>query len=257
MAPFGVISSSILVPVLPILVAVKEDSQQLAVTADILTSLACILVPVACFMTVLARPLVTLMLSGKAFQEPEIVAVAGLLPYVALAGAVGVMRELIVRVHYARGNASYPMRVTCIMMAVNAALDVLSDKCGWGAIGLVATTAATSAVASLCMWNSLAVVPSDESISSSLVKNLLSVIALTVIPVGGALATREFVASYFGEVTFRSVAAVTCAASAAVGTFLFIALLLCVNVPGLAGQRASVLKVIPARLIHMWQPPSS
>lgn len=244
LAPFGVLSSSVLVPVLPRLAAASGDSARLQVAADVIGSLSCALAPLTGFVIVLSRPVVVTLLSGRAFQMAEVSAVAALLPMVVIGAAVGVVREVLVRIYYARSDARFPLLVSCAMLAANAMLDALSCACGWGAQGLVASTALANAASCWALWSGLLRCEHAPGITACLSCDVAVVVGLAIAASACAFAALTLLTWRFGDPTSRLAAAAACAACTAVGGTVYGALLLQTKSDGFQRQRAALSHLI-------------
>lgn len=246
-APFGVISSSILVPVLPSLTALRDPQDIAPTVARIATSLLCVLLPIVALMSVLSEPLVFLLLSGKAFQLEQVRAVAQLLPFVCLGGASGVVRDLLVRAFYAQQLGRFPLLVTSAMIAANAALDATSLACGWGVSGLVLSTAATNVMGIvLLVWGLSR--RADGWQPAAMAGSMARIAALTGCTWLCSHALYSVLRSSLGGVSSRLVEFGICSACSSVGVTVFVVLLLLF--PGdLIRERQAAIKL--ARKLRM------
>jgi len=248
MAPFGVLSSAVLVPVLPRLAAAGGPAQQLQVGAEVLTSLLCVVAPLSALIIELARPIIVLLLSGRAFGAAEVAAVAALLPWVVVGAAAGVVREVLVRCFYARSDARFPLIVSCGALGANAALDWASYTYGWGARGLVASTAATTLASCGIMWAGLLRGERAGGTTRRLLWDVATISALALGASGCAHLVLRQATLWLGPAATRPAAAAVCVTCTAAGVVAFCALLLCTRSPSLAQQRAAVRRLAGVRL---------
>ncbi|KAH8940731.1 hypothetical protein BDL97_14G000600 [Sphagnum fallax] len=125
MAPLGILSSSILLPLLPIFSRLSQ-----AVTLSMVS-----------VMTPLARPIVRVLFERRAFGAPASGLVSSLVICYVLGSTFYLARDVLVRVFYALGDGQTPFYISLAAIVANAALDWLLVRFGgFGAPGLVLAT---------------------------------------------------------------------------------------------------------------------
>eukprot|EP00892_Ulva_mutabilis_P009962 jgi/Ulvmu1/7338/UM035_0127.1 len=151
MAPFGILSAGFLTPLLQLLPRVHH-SEQVHVLLQRLPTLLRLIAPTAASVTVLAPHIVVLAFSGGAFQGSEVAAVAALLPYVQLSAGLGMLRDVLVRLHYVRGSGWLMLTIQLGLLPVNACINAVVLAIGAGPSGIVGTTALASGIGLLLAW---------------------------------------------------------------------------------------------------------
>lgn len=154
MAPFGILSAAFLTPLLQILPR-AHHSEQIDLLLQRLPMLLRLVLPTAASVTVLAPHAVMLAFSGGAFQGHEVAAVAALLPYVQLSAAFGMLRDVLVRLHYVRGNGWQMLTIQLGLLALNACMNAGVLALGAGAAGIIGTSAVANGTGMLLAWVSL------------------------------------------------------------------------------------------------------
>lgn len=118
-----------------------------------------IMVPMAVLLSCLSPHLVTLALSGGVFAAAEVSTVAQLLPLVQASAIFGVVRDVMMRVHYVRGTAWQVLRLNVFLLVANLGLDVLALSLGLGAYGLLASTVVINFSACALVWGAIGEAP--------------------------------------------------------------------------------------------------
>lgn len=186
MAPFGILSAGFLTPLLQLLPRVRH-SEQVGLLLHRLPTLLWLLVPTAASVTVLAPHIVTLAFSGGAFQTPEVSAVAALLPYVQLSASLGLLRDVLVRMHYVRGNGWLMLSLQLGLLGMNACMNAAVLALGGGAAGIIGTSAMASGVGMLLSWWLLQCRAEESRRVWQLLQGLLVTVAATALSVGFAV----------------------------------------------------------------------
>jgi peptidoglycan biosynthesis protein MviN/MurJ (putative lipid II flippase) len=158
LAPYGILAGSVLTPLLRAL-SVGHVEVQFTVVSMTVSTLARIMLPLALLISTLAEHLVTLALSGGVFAAAEVAAVARLLPLVQLSAMFGVVRDILMRVHYVRGTGWIVLRLNIALLVLNLALDVAVVAVGFGAFGLLASTVLINLCACVLVWWSITAAP--------------------------------------------------------------------------------------------------
>ncbi|KAH8940733.1 hypothetical protein BDL97_14G000600 [Sphagnum fallax] len=144
MAPLGILSSSILLPLLPIFSRLSQPQDwpilQERIRQGLLLSMAVTLSMVS-VMTPLARPIVRVLFERRAFGAPASGLVSSLVICYVLGSTFYLARDVLVRVFYALGDGQTPFYISLAAIVANAALDWLLVRFGgFGAPGLVLAT---------------------------------------------------------------------------------------------------------------------
>ncbi len=142
--PLGIISSMILVPLLPVFsrLADPKDWQdlKLRIRQGIILS-AFTMLPLGALMIALAVPIVRVIYERGAFQKDESQLVASLLVAYGSGMFVYLARDVLVRVFYALGDGDTPFRVSSFNIFLNVVLAyIFINILKLGAPGLVLTT---------------------------------------------------------------------------------------------------------------------
>lgn len=151
MAPFGILSAGFLTPLLQVLPQVSQ-AEHVSVLLHRLPTLLRLVLPTAASLCVLAPQAVLVAFGGGAFQGQEVTDVAALLPFVQLCAVVGMLRDLLFRLHYVRGSGWLVLRLQFAMLAMNVGMNALVLGLGMGAAGIVGATAVASAVGAFSAW---------------------------------------------------------------------------------------------------------
>lgn len=151
--PLGILSNTILVPLLPMLSRLADPNdwpelklrirQGLIVTA--LTTL-----PLGAMTIVLAVPIVRVVYERGAFDRGASQFVAPMLMAYGVGMFVYLGRDVLVRVFYALGDGQTPFRVSIINIALNVVLDYLLIN-SFGAPGLVLATVAVNVISMVAL----------------------------------------------------------------------------------------------------------
>eukprot|EP00240_Pyramimonas_obovata_P003137 CAMPEP_0118925418 /NCGR_PEP_ID=MMETSP1169-20130426/3310_1 /TAXON_ID=36882 /ORGANISM="Pyramimonas obovata, Strain CCMP722" /LENGTH=652 /DNA_ID=CAMNT_0006866713 /DNA_START=178 /DNA_END=2136 /DNA_ORIENTATION=- len=144
MAPLGVLSSSLLLPILPRFsrLAAPELRPQLRLEIRKAAIVALALgLPLAAMLVPVAAPIVRVVFERKAFNAAAGVLVTGLLQCYAIGAPVYLLRDVLVRAFYAQGDGNSPFWVSMAAIGMNALLDwYFITQIGLGAQGLVLAT---------------------------------------------------------------------------------------------------------------------
>eukprot|EP00897_Mesotaenium_endlicherianum_P001311 jgi/Mesen1/1207/ME000128S00184 len=155
MAPLGILSSALLIPLLPLFSRLSQPERWEELKGVIRRSLvisAAVTVPMTAIMVPLARALVRVVFQRRAFDASACHLVASLLTCYVAGVTVYLVRDVAVRVFYALGDGTTPFRVSALAIAGNALLDwLLVARLGWGAQGLIAATVAVNAASALAL----------------------------------------------------------------------------------------------------------
>ncbi|CAM6098788.1 unnamed protein product [Calypogeia fissa] len=144
MAPVGILSSSILVPLIPLFARVSKPSHELElqerVRQGLLVSMALTFLMTA-LMVPLARPIVRVVFERRAFDAPASGLVSSLLICYVVGSSFYLARDLLVRVFYVLGDGQTPFQISMAAIFMNALLDWLFVQyAGFGVQGLVVAT---------------------------------------------------------------------------------------------------------------------
>jgi putative peptidoglycan lipid II flippase len=141
--PLGILSSMILVPLLPVFAQLSApedwpDLRQRIRQGMLLTAIA--MLPLGALMMALATPIVQVIYEYGAFKAQSS---TGLVASILMAYAVGMFvylgRDVLVRVFYSLGDGDTPFRITVVNIFLNAVLDyILVGR--FGAPGVVLAT---------------------------------------------------------------------------------------------------------------------
>jgi putative peptidoglycan lipid II flippase len=148
--PLGILSSMILVPMLPAFakLAAPENWPQLKGRIRqglMLTAVS--MLPLGALMISLAQPIVQLVYQRGAFQTSAAAMTTGLLMSYSFGMFVYLARDLMVRVFYALGDGDTPFKISIINILLNALFDWFFAKVlGWDAPGIVLSTVAVNLI---------------------------------------------------------------------------------------------------------------
>ncbi|KYC35241.1 murein biosynthesis protein MurJ [Scytonema hofmannii PCC 7110] len=142
--PLGIISSMILVPLLPVFSRLADPKDwhdlKLRIRQGIILS-AFTMLPLGALMIALAVPIVRVIYERGAFQKDESQLVASLLVAYGSGMFVYLARDVLVRVFYALGDGDTPFRVSSFNIFLNVVLAyIFINILKLGAPGLVLTT---------------------------------------------------------------------------------------------------------------------
>lgn len=144
MAPLGILSSSLLLPLLPILSQLSKPSlwprlNECLKRAVLLCMVATL--PLIAIILPLANPIVEVLFQRFAFDAYATAAVSSLLVCYILGSPFYLVRDLIIRVFYALDDGQTPFHISTAAVVMNAILDWLFiSKMSLGSEGLVLAT---------------------------------------------------------------------------------------------------------------------
>ncbi|XP_024359491.1 uncharacterized protein [Physcomitrium patens] len=144
MAPLGILSSPVLLSLLPIYSRLTRDEQRPAlrdcVQQGLLLSMALTL-SLTAVMIPLARPTVRFAFQRRTFDASATSMVSSLLTCYVSGSTFYLMRDVLVQVFYALGDGRTPLYITLAGVVANGIFDWLLVRCsGFGAAGLVIAT---------------------------------------------------------------------------------------------------------------------
>ncbi|KAG9446731.1 hypothetical protein H6P81_012859 [Aristolochia fimbriata] len=158
-APLGILLSTVILPLLPKYSRLIKSSSWTALKENLhQTFLLCmaLVFAISTFMCVLARPIIYLIFQRFAFDSKATALVSSLFICYSIGSPFYVMRELLVMVFYALGDARLPFIISGLAIIFNAFLDWLfTFKFGLGAQGLVLATSVVSALSALTLLHLL------------------------------------------------------------------------------------------------------
>ncbi|KAI8032646.1 putative lipid II flippase MurJ [Camellia lanceoleosa] len=159
MAPLGLLSSIIILPLLPTFSKVAKTSSWKSMAENLRRAfLLCMVVilPILTIMCVLAEPIICVLFERCAFDSAASTLVSSLFILYALGSPFYIVRELLVVVFYALGDGKRPFLVSVGATALNAILDWLFiSKFYFGAQGLALSTSFTTALSVLILFHLL------------------------------------------------------------------------------------------------------
>lgn len=142
--PLGILSSMILVPLLPIFSRLTDPKDWPELKARIRQGIiltAVTMLPLGALMMALAFPIVRAIYERYAFDSSASDLVARVLIAYSLGMFVYLGRDVLVRVFYALGDADTPFRISMINIGINALMDYIFVRFfNFGAPGLVFAT---------------------------------------------------------------------------------------------------------------------
>ncbi|HEY9826463.1 MAG TPA: murein biosynthesis integral membrane protein MurJ [Stenomitos sp.] len=142
--PLGILSSMILVPLLPIFSRLTDPKDWPELKARIRQGIiltAVTMLPLGALMMALAFPIVRAIYERYAFDSSASDLVARVLIAYSLGMFVYLGRDVVVRVFYALGDADTPFRISMINIGINALMDYIFVRFfNFGAPGLVFAT---------------------------------------------------------------------------------------------------------------------
>eukprot|EP00850_Spirogloea_muscicola_P011095 SM000067S20372 [mRNA] locus=s67:538159:543429:- [translate_table: standard] len=146
MAPLGVLSTSLLVPILPVFARLSDPSKWSELKQRVREGLvvaAAVTLPLSAIMIPLATPIVRTLLERSTFDAAASSSVSSLVICYVIGATSYLARDVLVRVFYALGDGQLPFRVSILAVLANAFLDwFLVRKLGYGAQGLILATLA-------------------------------------------------------------------------------------------------------------------
>lgn len=156
MAPAGVLSSALLLPALPAFARLAAPTapdgalgRAVASAASLSIGLSALL---AAWLAALAHSLVCLAFARGSFGPAEAAGTAQLLQAYAAGLLAYLPRDILVRAFYGTGDTATPTAVCVAGIVLNGVLDwACIALLGWGAIGLVGTTAVVHSVSALTL----------------------------------------------------------------------------------------------------------
>jgi len=160
MAPLGIVSSSLLVPILPMFAGLvgQEDWEGLAqqlktalvISVAATLALASVLIP-------LAEPIVRWVFERKAFDASASAMVIPLLVCYSVGAPLYLVRDVLVRAFYALGSGNTPFVISGAAISANVVLDwLLTKHYHLGAPGLVVATVTCNGASAVCLYRLLA-----------------------------------------------------------------------------------------------------
>ncbi|GFY87238.1 hypothetical protein Acr_05g0008770 [Actinidia rufa] len=140
MAPVGILSSIIILPLLPTFSEVTKV----------------VMLPILSIMCVLAEPIIRILFERYAFDSAASTLVSSLFVLYALGSPFYIVKELLVVVFYALGDGRRPFLVSFGAISLNAILDWLFvSRFYFGAQGLAISTSFTTALSALVLFHLL------------------------------------------------------------------------------------------------------
>lgn len=155
MAPLGILSTSLLVPILPLYARLAQQKNWVQLKERIRQGLiisAAVTVPMTATMIPLSAPIVKSIFQRKSFDAIASRQVAALLVCYVVGASAYLARDVLVRVFYALGDGKTPFYVSISAISVNAVLDwILVRKMGFGAEGLVWATFSVNSISAIAL----------------------------------------------------------------------------------------------------------
>ena len=155
--PLGILSNSILVPLLPVLARLTAPQNRPELKNRIRQGLiltAIVMLPLGALMMTLASPIVRVVYERFAFDQAASQVVASLL----IAYGIGMFfylgRDVLVRVFYALGDATTPFYISTGNILINALLDYVLIQI-FGAAGIVLATVGVNMVSMVLLLGCL------------------------------------------------------------------------------------------------------
>ncbi|PSS30350.1 Lipid II flippase [Actinidia chinensis var. chinensis] len=159
MAPVGILSSVIILPLLPTFSEVTKTSSRASMVENLKRAfLLCMVVmlPILSIMCVLAKPIIRILFERYAFDSAASTLVSSLFVLYALGSPFYIFKELLVVVFYALGDGRQPFLVSFGAISLNAILDWLFvSRFYFGAQGLAISTSFTTALSALVLFHLL------------------------------------------------------------------------------------------------------
>ncbi|KAK9807750.1 hypothetical protein WJX72_008007 [[Myrmecia] bisecta] len=152
MAPIGIISSAVLVPIVPMFAALQSPQELAQLVHRALVSVAAATLLLIALVVPIAQPLVRLAFQREAFDAAATASVATPLVLYISGATAYLMRDVLVRVFQARGNGTPPFIVSTAAIVCNAGLDwYFALHLGMGAPGLVLGTLCVHIVSAVAL----------------------------------------------------------------------------------------------------------
>ncbi|CAI5936455.1 unnamed protein product, partial [Closterium sp. NIES-64] len=158
MAPLGILSTALLVPLLPAFARLAHPKDRPLLKDSLRRGLVMALavtLPMTAVMLPLARPIVRIVFQRRSFDASATSLVSSLLSCYLLGSPCYLARDVLVRLFYSLADGTTPFLISTFAIAANAVLDFLFvSRWKFGPQGLVLATAAVnsaSAVALLCL----------------------------------------------------------------------------------------------------------
>ncbi|KAK9090316.1 hypothetical protein Sjap_023493 [Stephania japonica] len=144
MAPLGIISSAIVLPLVPTFSKLTKPSSWTSLMKNLEEAiLLCMVIalPLTSTMCVLAKPIVSIVFQRFTFDSAVTTLVSTLLPCYSIGSPFYIIRELLVPVFYAFGDSQLPFFISTLALVSNSFLDWLFiSKFCLGAQGLALAT---------------------------------------------------------------------------------------------------------------------
>ena len=151
--PLGIISSGILVPLLPVFSRLADPQDWPELKDRIRQGLfltALTMLPLGALMITLAFPIVRVIYERFAFDQAASALVASVLIAYGIGMFVYLGRDVLVRVFYGLGDADIPFRISVVNIFLNAVLDFILIKF-FGIPGLVLATVGVNLISMLAL----------------------------------------------------------------------------------------------------------
>eukprot|EP00898_Chlorokybus_atmophyticus_P002137 jgi/Chlat1/2924/Chrsp2S04634 len=154
-APLGILSSALLVPILPVFARLSQPHQwpqlKQKIRQAFIVSLVATL-PLTATLIPLSKPIVNVLFERKAFDAGASALVSSLLCCYASGAGFYLARDVAVRVFYALGDGTPPFVISSLAIIGNAFLDWLFVRhFNFGAQGLIFATTAMNAASVLAL----------------------------------------------------------------------------------------------------------
>ncbi|BAC89412.1 murein biosynthesis integral membrane protein MurJ [Gloeobacter violaceus] len=151
--PLGIFSNILLVPTLPLFARLSAEADRPELRLRVrqaVVSVLIVVLPMSVLATVLAGPLVSVVYERGQFDNRATLLVATVFAGQAVGMAFYLVRDLLIRVFYALGEARVPLRISAVGIVVNLlAAWLLSATLG--ALGLALSTSFVSAFACILL----------------------------------------------------------------------------------------------------------
>jgi putative peptidoglycan lipid II flippase len=155
--PLGIISTMILVPLLPIFSQLADPKDWVELKNRIRQGLlltGVTMLPLSAIMIALSQPIVTVIYERYAFKAEDSPLVGSVLLASSLGMFVYLGRDVLVRVFYALGDGGTPFKISVVNIFLNALFDFLLWK-PLGAPGLVLATVCVNVISCIALLWSL------------------------------------------------------------------------------------------------------
>ncbi|KAK3258579.1 hypothetical protein CYMTET_32381 [Cymbomonas tetramitiformis] len=190
MAPLGILSSSILVPILPRFASLARLPGRDSLRREVIKALGIAIglgLPLAAVLIPLAGPIVRLVFERRAFDAAATHLVAQLMVLYVAGSPVYLLRDVLLRAFYAIGDGRTPMWVSLGAIVANVVLDyAFVFHLNYGAPGLVVATVLCNALSACTL---LAILQSKLGAVRELGAGVRSVVVMTVSAGVSAVAT--------------------------------------------------------------------